>query len=126
MTDYEQLARIREAWPAFLQTIGPRNETYARSARTITVGRTATPICDPVAFRAGELTVAARRQHEEEYIRNDLAAAPRDRVAAAFGDGVVTRFNVVAREDAVAILQEELAAVGLQVQRLIAHVTGKV
>jgi hypothetical protein len=58
-------------------------------------------------------------------VRKDLAAAPRDRTANAFGDGVVTSFAVVGGDEAVAVLHQELADVGLQVQRLLGLITRK-
>jgi hypothetical protein len=125
MTDYEQLARIRQAWLGFLATVGPMHERLPGGARVVPAGRTDTPRCDPIAFRDGTLTVAARHNNDQELVQKDLAAAPADRISAAFGDGVVTSFVVVAGDDAVAVLQQELADVGLQVQRLLALVSGK-
>lgn len=73
MTDYEQLARIRNAWPSFLKTIGPANETFPGGAQSIAVGRAETPMCDPIAFRDGILTVAAR---EKERKKEDAPETP--------------------------------------------------
>jgi hypothetical protein len=71
-------------------------------------------MCDAIAFRDSTVTVAARRSADEELVRKDLAAAPRDRIANAFGVGVVTSFAVVAGDEAVAVLHQELVDVGLQ------------
>src|SRR5690349_6846743 len=96
MTDFEQLARIRQVWSGFLATIGPMNETFPGGARVVPAGRTGTPRCDPIAFRDGKLTVAARHNNDQAFVHKDLAAAPADRISATFGDGVVTSFIVVA------------------------------
>jgi hypothetical protein len=122
-TDYEALVRIQRSWSGFLEKAA-EPEPYAGAARVVYTSRREVPTCDAIALREGELVIAARREHDDSLIRQDLSRVTQADWDAAFGPGTVRSWRVVSHHDALMVLGEEITALGLQVQRLTALVTG--
>lgn len=124
-TDYETLAKVREAWPSFLSSLRQEPESIPGGRVTYTyVGQDGVPACDPVAMHDGIVTVVARHQYDESQIENELKRVTADHRQSVLGEAVVG-FRVLGRDRAPQVLGEELALLGLQVQRLTKLVTGK-
>ncbi len=58
LTDYEQLAKIREAWPDFVRTVEDRAGAYP-GASVVLSSKRSVPACDPVALHDDELVIIA-------------------------------------------------------------------
>lgn len=120
MTNFERLAAVRAGWPEFLLAVYDAGQQYP-GGRVVYTSRSETPPCDPIALRDGVLTVAARREGDESLVERDLgqiAAAVWER---AFGPNVVRSVRVIARDQAVFVLADEMVLLGTQVQRLLHH-----
>jgi len=110
VTDYEQLAAIREAWPDFLRVIEQKADEFPGGARVVYSSPRGVPPCDPIALHEGELILVARREGDEGSIERDLASADPALVEDVFGPGVVSSFRVLGRDQGIKALGDALPA----------------
>lgn len=90
LTDYEALVRIRRSWSEFLDKAA-EPEPYAGAGRVVFTSRREVPACDAIALREGQLVIAARREHDESLIRQNL----KSRDPSRLGRGIWSRHRQI-------------------------------